>query len=220
MRPGGAADTGSAGTAVAAAARCAGRYHAPPAACRTLVLGIGCPRRPARSGYRDVHHVRCPGRELFRCSFPSPFSPGHLLSARGKLRCPRVNARAQWSHFAAGAEEAREVGGMRETLVLNASFEPLSTVSLRRAVVLVMQDKAVVEQAHPGLRIRAADVDVPVPQVIRLCRYVRVPFRQRAPWSRRGVLVRDRHRCAYCGRRATTVDHLVPRSHGGGRTPG
>lgn len=104
---------------------------------------------------------------------------------------------------------------MRETLVLNASFEPLATVSLRRAVVLVLQDKAVVERAHPGLQVRASAVEIPVPQVIRLCRYVRVPFRQRAPWSRRGVLVRDRHRCAYCGQRATTVDHVVPRSHGG-----
>lgn len=107
---------------------------------------------------------------------------------------------------------------MRDTLVLNASFEPLSTVSLRRAVVLVMQGKAVVEQSHPGLRVRAASLDIPVPQVVRLRRYVRVPFRQRAPWSRRGVLVRDRHRCAYCGRRAATVDHLVPRSQGGGDT--
>ncbi|MEU6116172.1 HNH endonuclease [Streptomyces sp. NPDC047117] len=107
---------------------------------------------------------------------------------------------------------------MRETLVLNASFEPLSTVSLRRAVVLVMQDKAVVEQAHPGLRVRAASLDLPVPQVIRLSQYVRVPFRRQAPWSRRGVLVRDQHRCAYCGRRATTVDHVVPRAHGGGDT--
>ncbi|MEV0279904.1 HNH endonuclease [Streptomyces sp. NPDC050610] len=107
---------------------------------------------------------------------------------------------------------------MRETLVLNASFEPLATVSLRRAVVLVLQDKAVVEQAHPGLRVRAAEVEVPVPLVIRLSRYVRVPFRRRAPWSRRGVLVRDRYRCAYCGRRATTVDHVLPRSRGGGDT--
>ncbi|MFF4700643.1 HNH endonuclease [Streptomyces chattanoogensis] len=107
---------------------------------------------------------------------------------------------------------------MRETLVLNASFEPLSTVSLRRAVVLVMQDKAVVENAHPGLRIRAASMDVPVPRVIRLSRYVRVPFRRRAPWSRRGVLVRDQHRCAYCGRRATTVDHVMPRAQGGADT--
>jgi 5-methylcytosine-specific restriction endonuclease McrA len=104
---------------------------------------------------------------------------------------------------------------MRDTLVLNASFEPLSTVTLNRAVVLVLQDKAVVEQAHPGLRVRAAAVDIPVPRVIRLCRYVRVPFRRKAPWSRRGVLVRDQHRCAYCGRRATTVDHVVPRSQGG-----
>ncbi|WP_184569094.1 HNH endonuclease [Streptomyces zagrosensis] len=107
---------------------------------------------------------------------------------------------------------------MRETLVLNASFEPLSTVTLRRAVVLVLQGKAVVEQAHPELRVRAAAVELPVPRVIRLSRYVRVPFRRRAPWSRRGVLVRDRYQCAYCGRKATTVDHVVPRSRGGGDT--
>lgn len=75
---------------------------------------------------------------------------------------------------------------MRDTLVLNASFEPLSTVTLNRAVVLVLQDKAVVEQAHPVLRMRGADVDIPAPRVIRLCRYVRVPFRRQAPWSRRG----------------------------------
>jgi 5-methylcytosine-specific restriction endonuclease McrA len=104
---------------------------------------------------------------------------------------------------------------MGRTLVLNASYEPLSTVSLRRAVVLVIQHKAVVEHARPGLRVRAAAVDLPVPLVIRLRRFVKVPFRQRAPWSRRGVLVRDRHRCAYCGRRATTIDHVVPRSQGG-----
>ncbi|WP_030203044.1 HNH endonuclease [Streptomyces sp. NRRL S-87] len=107
---------------------------------------------------------------------------------------------------------------MRDTLVLNASFEPLSTVTLNRAVVLVLQDKAVVEQSHPELRVRAQAVELPVPRVIRLCRYVRVPFRRHAPWSRRGVLVRDRHRCAYCGRKATTVDHVVPKAQGGGDT--
>ncbi|WP_327066485.1 HNH endonuclease [Kitasatospora sp. NBC_01302] len=104
---------------------------------------------------------------------------------------------------------------MRNTLVLNASYEPLSTVSLQRAVVLVLQDKAVVEQVHPLRAMRAAGLSVPVPRVIRLRRYVRVPFRQRAPWSRRGVLVRDQHLCAYCGRRATTVDHVLPKSRGG-----
>ncbi|MGW3073217.1 HNH endonuclease [Kitasatospora sp. NPDC001132] len=104
---------------------------------------------------------------------------------------------------------------MRNTLVLNASYEPLTTVSLQRAVVLVLQDKAVVEQAHPLRSIRGTGVAVPVPRVIRLQRYVRVPFRQQASWSRRGVLARDQHLCAYCGRRATTVDHLQPKSRGG-----
>ncbi|MFJ8044180.1 HNH endonuclease [Kitasatospora sp. NPDC096147] len=104
---------------------------------------------------------------------------------------------------------------MRNTLVLNASYEPLTTVSLKRAVVLVLQDKAVVEHAHPLGMVRGSGVSVPVPRVIRLQRYVRVPFRQRAPWSRRGVLARDQFLCAYCGRRATTVDHLQPKSRGG-----
>jgi len=107
---------------------------------------------------------------------------------------------------------------MRSSLVLNAGYEPLSAVSAQRAVVLVLQDKALVEHAHPVFRVRAASVELPLPRVIRLRRYVRVPFRQRAPWSRRGVLVRDSHRCAYCGRRGTTVDHVQPRSRGGGDT--
>ncbi|GAA3054390.1 HNH endonuclease [Streptomyces roseofulvus] len=132
-----------------------------------------------------------------------PGRPGHRLI---QARKPQVGA----------GPAQREVGTMRDTLVLNASFEPLSTVTLNRAVVLVLQDKAVVEQSHPDLRVRAAAVDLPVPRVIRLCRFVRVPFRRQAPWSRRGVLVRDQHRCAYCGRRATTVDHVVPRAQGGG----
>ncbi|SEM12938.1 HNH endonuclease [Streptacidiphilus jiangxiensis] len=104
---------------------------------------------------------------------------------------------------------------MRKTLVLNATYEPLAAVTLQRAVVLVLQDKAVVERAHPGRRVRGSSVEIPLPRVVRLKRYVRVPFRQQATWSRRGVLARDGFRCAYCGRRATTVDHVVPRSHGG-----
>ena len=139
---------------------------------------------------------------------------GHFL-----LRCPSRRARPELIQAQARQGVGRYATGgglvMRETLVLNASFEPLSTVTLNRAVVLVLQDKAVVEQSHPELRMRGAAVDIPAPRVIRLCRYVRVPFRRQAPWSRRGVLVRDRHRCAYCGRRATTVDHVVPRSQGG-----
>ncbi|MEZ0070307.1 5-methylcytosine-specific restriction endonuclease McrA [Streptacidiphilus sp. MAP12-20] len=104
---------------------------------------------------------------------------------------------------------------VRKTLVLNATYEPLAAVTLQRAVVLVLQDKAVVEHAHPERRVRGRTVEIPMPRVVRLKRYVRVPFRQQAAWSRRGVLARDNFRCAYCGRRATTVDHVLPRSRGG-----
>jgi 5-methylcytosine-specific restriction endonuclease McrA len=56
---------------------------------------------------------------------------------------------------------------------------------------------------------------LPTPSVILLARYVRVPYRHSVPVTRRGVLRRDGHRCAYCARTATTVDHVVPRSRGG-----
>ena len=51
--------------------------------------------------------------------------------------------------------------------------------------------------------------------MILLARYVRVPHGRAVPVSRRGVLRRDEHRCAYCGGHAATVDHVLPRSRGG-----
>ena len=53
------------------------------------------------------------------------------------------------------------------------------------------------------------------PSVIRLSRYVRVPYRNRVPLTRAALMRRDNYRCAYCGRRAETIDHVIPRSRGG-----
>jgi 5-methylcytosine-specific restriction endonuclease McrA len=53
---------------------------------------------------------------------------------------------------------------------------------------------------------------------MRLSRYVRVPYRHAVPMTRAGVLRRDGRRCAYCGKRADTIDHVVPRSRGGAHT--
>ncbi|MES2169478.1 MAG: HNH endonuclease [Actinomycetota bacterium] len=101
------------------------------------------------------------------------------------------------------------------TLVLNAGFEPLAVVSFKRALVLVMNQKAT---------IVAADADHPVwgssgsyvrPSVILLTRYVRIPSTRLIPVSRRGVLRRDGQRCGYCGGSANTIDHVLPRSRGG-----
>lgn len=103
-------------------------------------------------------------------------------------------------------------------LVLNASYEPLNVVSTRRAVVLLLKDKAqIVEAAQSALR--SERVALPEPLVIRLVAYVRIPHRWRLPVSRRGVLARDGYTCQYCGRqpgrKGLTIDHVIPRAQNG-----
>ena len=103
---------------------------------------------------------------------------------------------------------------MSRSLLLNASYEPLCVVPTRRAVVLVLTAKAVVVETG-DVTLHSERLVLQAPVVIRLTRYVRVPYRSRAPLSRQGVLARDGHRCQYCGSAAETLDHVVPRSRGG-----
>lgn len=101
------------------------------------------------------------------------------------------------------------------TLVLNAGFEPLAVVSFKRALVLVMNEKATIvvsDDEHPVL---GSSGRWDRPSVILLIRYVRIPSARLLPVSRRGVLRRDGQRCAYCAGSATTIDHVLPRSRGG-----
>jgi len=105
---------------------------------------------------------------------------------------------------------------VRRVLLLNVTYEPLTTVGLRRAVCLVLCGKAeVVHDDADGAVLHAASVALATPSVIRLSRYVRVPYRNRVPLTRAALMRRDNYRCAYCGRRAETIDHVVPRSRGG-----
>jgi 5-methylcytosine-specific restriction endonuclease McrA len=103
---------------------------------------------------------------------------------------------------------------MGAALVLNATYEPLCVVSLRRAVVLVLAEKAVVLEATSDV-MHSERLTVPIPTVVRLARFVRVPYRREVPLTRRAVLERDAHRCVYCGIKADTIDHVRPRSRGG-----
>jgi len=101
------------------------------------------------------------------------------------------------------------------TLVLNAGYEPLAVVSFKRALVLVMNEKATVVERIDGDPVWARAGTYDRPAVIILTRYVRVPNARSIPVTRRGVLRRDAHRCAYCGKAASTIDHVLPRSRGG-----
>ena len=102
--------------------------------------------------------------------------------------------------------------------VLNASYEPVSTTKLSRALVMVANGVAEITEAVEGAWIRSSSGIHPVPKVLRLVRYIKAATRylyQTARWSRRGVLTRDEGTCVYCSAPATTVDHLVPSSRGG-----
>ena len=105
---------------------------------------------------------------------------------------------------------------MRRVLVLNASYQPLNLVNVKRAVILVLKNKAEIIEEREGY-IHSERLTMPFPSVIRLVYFVRVPYRA-ASLSRRAVFVRDRHTCQYCGERAESIDHVVPRSRGGGHT--
>ena len=103
---------------------------------------------------------------------------------------------------------------MSRALVLNASYEPLSVVSARRATVLVLAGKA--DQVTPsGALFHSEHLVVEVPSIVRLRQFVKVPFRRRAALNRRAVFSRDGGACQYCGRAADSIDHVVPRAKGG-----
>lgn len=104
-----------------------------------------------------------------------------------------------------------------QALVLNASYEPLCVVSGRRAVVLLLTEKAVPVTAGDAV-LHSERATVNVPSVVRLTRFVRVPYRGTVPLTRKAVFARDGGRCVYCNAAATSLDHVVPKSRGGPHT--
>jgi 5-methylcytosine-specific restriction endonuclease McrA len=105
----------------------------------------------------------------------------------------------------------------RPVLVLNASYEPINVCAARRALVLVLKGVASTEE-HSAGQLRSARREIPVPSVIRLLEYRRMPHQTRA-LSRKNILMRDRYTCQYCLKTLNsgelTLDHVLPRSRRG-----
>lgn len=101
---------------------------------------------------------------------------------------------------------------MTSVLVLNAGYEPLHRVSVNHAIKMLVREVAVIEEASDNETFG----HFPVPRVLRLIRYVKLAWRTVSPrYSKKKLFARDNHTCAYCGKEANTVDHIVPRSKGG-----
>lgn len=104
---------------------------------------------------------------------------------------------------------------MTQVLVLNQDYQALHVCDHRDAIVLVLLDKAELVADHPQHKLRTVRAEYPLPVVIRLRDYVRLPFKKVA-LTRQNVFRRDGHRCVYCGSgHDLTLDHVIPRAKGG-----
>ncbi|RLI36548.1 HNH endonuclease [Candidatus Bathyarchaeota archaeon] len=106
----------------------------------------------------------------------------------------------------------------QSVLVLNQNYEPLNICRVRRAIVLVYEDKAEMLEDGSGF-IHSASREFPLPSVIRLSYIIKRP-RPKRRLTRLEVFNRDRYTCQYCGKEARqlTLDHVLPRYRGGEQT--
>jgi len=109
-------------------------------------------------------------------------------------------------------------------LLLNQTYEPLGTVSVARAVIMVFKNTVSVEEFDGDRVLRSARAEFPVPSVIRRRIYINVRRRREASSMKRlRIYMRDKFRCQYCGEKKPagelTLDHILPRSRGGDNSP-
>jgi 5-methylcytosine-specific restriction endonuclease McrA len=103
-----------------------------------------------------------------------------------------------------------------KVLVLNQNYEALTICSTKKAVVLLLTNKAEIIAKKDGLVLRSPSTTLPFPSIIRLSNYVNVHYKM-VLLSRKNILRRDNHKCQYCGRSdlPLTIDHVIPKSKGG-----
>ena len=101
-------------------------------------------------------------------------------------------------------------------VLLNGDYTFLGLVDWKKAMGLMFADKVRVLKFSDRV-IQGVNHAFRVPAIAVLIKVVRSVYRGRVPFSRRNVLLRDRHVCAYCGarERSLTMDHVIPRSRGG-----
>ena len=110
-------------------------------------------------------------------------------------------------------------------VVLNATYEPITIVSSKRALILYLEGKAMIVEEHPELVVRSPNQTFPLPTSIVLKHFVkgRMVFRTKALLTQRNLFIRDQYTCQYCGRNKQqlksseflTRDHVLPRHIGG-----
>jgi len=105
-----------------------------------------------------------------------------------------------------------------KVLVLNMDYSPINVTTLQKGFKLVFKGKAEVVSHDEDNPIVTGQKDYRRPSVIRLLRYIYIPFKK-VQLSRTNIYRRDDYKCIYCGSNENlTLDHVIPKSKGGGNT--
>ncbi len=100
------------------------------------------------------------------------------------------------------------------TLILNSTFQPLSVANAKRSVSLLLSKKINVIKKSK-LQIRSENKIIYIPKVALLTYYVKAPYARRVALNRSNIFIRDFYTCQYCGSKAESIDHIIPKSRGG-----
>lgn len=101
-------------------------------------------------------------------------------------------------------------------IVLNGDYTYLNTVSWKRAVCLVMKGKTEVIKYTNKICKCVGGIEIKIPLIIKLIKVIRMIYKNKVPFSKRNVMVRDRNQCCYCGtNKDLTIDHIIPKAKGG-----
>ena len=108
---------------------------------------------------------------------------------------------------------------MERCIILNGDYSYLNVVSWKRAVCLLIKGKTEVLKWSDNVARNADGEEVmKIPLVMRLIKIVRMIYKNKVPYSKRNIFVRDGYQCMYCGTRKKvklTIDHVIPQSRGG-----
>jgi len=113
----------------------------------------------------------------------------------------------------------------RSVLVLNTDYRPLGLTTMRRGLAMMEEPAKAQAVEYSGKVVRSERKELELPTVLVMHSYVKAKGNHfngetASAWppSRDDILVRDNFQCLYCGRSACTIDHVIPRSKGGGKT--
>jgi len=106
----------------------------------------------------------------------------------------------------------------RSVILLNADYRPMGVIDWKKAIRLIFKKKVeVLQYAETVIQTASKTITMLLPKLIRLLKFVRLLYRNKVPFNKRNVFVRDGFTCCYCGDKSNklSLDHVVPRSSGG-----